>query len=92
MTTNQNTTKSKKVKDLNSQLNDLLGEAKKANQDIDATNKESEEVMNDLEARVNKSTANVEKICSELDTIEKEAGDKLDKLVLEEAENLASDE
>ena len=92
MATNKNTTKDPKIKDLDNQLNDLLDETKKVNKDIKATNREAENAMDNLDAKVNASVAKVERIYSDLDKMEKESGDKLDRLILEEAENLASDE
>ncbi len=90
MTTDQNTTKNNQ--DLDVELDNLLGEAKKLNQDIDAGNKESTNAMDELDARVDKSIVEVEQIYSDLDRIEKQSGDELDKLILEEAADLARDE
>ena len=90
MTTDSNTTKNDK--DLDSELDDLLVEAKKLNQDIDAGNKESKDAMDGLEAEVDKSITEVEQIYSDLDRLEKETSDGLDKLILEEAADLAGEE
>jgi methyl-accepting chemotaxis protein len=83
--TNQNT------QSLTNQLSDLLDEAKKVNQDIDETNKEAREEINDLEVKVGDSVNKVEQIYSDLDQIEKDAGDELDKLVLQHSEDLAAE-
>ncbi len=91
MTTDQNNTNNQNVQALNSQLVDLLDEAKKVNQEIDETNKEAMEEMTDLEVKVGESIKDVEQIYSDLDHIEKDAGDEIDKLVLQQAEDLASE-
>ncbi len=89
MTTNQNTTKGESVKDLSGELDGLLDETKKINQEIDETNKDARGSMDDLDARVNESIASMEPIYSDLDKIEEEAGNELDKLILEQVKDLA---
>jgi DNA repair ATPase RecN len=75
----------------NSQLDDLLDEAKKLNDEIDDTGREARKNIDELNTEIDKSISDLEKNCSDLDEIEKGAGDELDKLVLEEAENLANE-
>lgn len=91
MTTHQNNTNNQSTQAINSQLADLLNEAKKVNQEIDETNKEASGEMTDLEVKVGESIKNVEQIYSDLDQIEKDSSDELDKLVLQQAEDLASE-
>ncbi len=91
MTTDQNKVNSQNTQSVNSQLSDLLNDAKNLNQEIDETNSEARKRMDDIEVEVDKSINNLEKIYSDLDQIEKDAGDELDKLVLQHAEDLANE-
>lgn len=91
MTTDQNKVNSQNVQSVNSQLGDLLNDAKNVSQEIDETNNEARKSMDDIDVEVDKSINNVEQIYSDLDKIEKDAGDELDKLVLKHAEELANE-
>jgi|TARA_B100002003_G_C13983177_1_gene475368 DNA repair ATPase RecN len=91
MTTDQNKVNSQNTQSVNSQLSDLLNDAKNLNQEIDETNSEARKSMDDIDVEVDKSINNLEKIYSDLDQIEKDAGDELDKLVLQHAEDLANE-
>ncbi|GDX62439.1 hypothetical protein LBMAG33_7490 [Candidatus Levyibacteriota bacterium] len=91
MTTDQNKVNSQNVQSVNSQLSDLLNDAKNVNQEIDETNNEARKSMDDIDVEVDKSINNVEQIYSDLDKIEKDAGDELDKLVLQHSEDLANE-
>jgi len=91
MKTNQNTTNSQSIEGLNAQINDLLGKAKKINNEIDETNEKSRKNLDDSNVKVNESINNVKQLYSDLDKIEKEAGDEMDKLILEQAEDLSSE-
>lgn len=90
MKTDNNTT-NQNVQDLNNQLGDLLDETKKVNQEIDDVNLETREEINMLDSKVDDSITKVEQVYSDLDKAEKEASDQLDKIVLQQAEDLASD-
>jgi methyl-accepting chemotaxis protein len=76
---------------INDQLNDLLGEAKNILKEIDETNNQIKVALDDISVKVDESIAKVEKIYSDLDQIEKEAGDEIDKLILQQAEDLAEE-
>ena len=76
---------------INDQLNDLLGEAKSILKEIDETNNQTKVAFDDINAKVDESITKVEKIYSDLDQIEKEAGDEIDKLILQQAEDLAEE-
>lgn len=91
MTTHQSNTNNPNMQNINSQLADLLDEAKNVNQEIDKINKEAEEEMADIEVRVGESINKLEQIYSDLDQIEKDAGDEMDKLILQQAEDLANE-
>ena len=91
MTTDQNKVNSQNVQSVNSQLSDLLNDAKNVSQEIDETNNEARKSMDDIDVEVDKSINNVEQIYSDLDQIEKDAGDELDKLVLQHSEDLANE-
>lgn len=91
MTTDQNNINNQNTHNLTSQFGDLLDEAKKVNQDIDETNKQAKEEINDIDVKVCDSISKVEQIYSDLDQIEKDAGDELDKLVLQHSEDLAAE-
>ena len=88
---NQDTNNNQNVQGLNDQLDALLEEAKKINNEIDETNKSANLAVNDLANKVNDSISEVNKICVDLDKSEKEAGDELDKLILEQAEDAVSE-
>lgn len=91
MTTDQNKVNSQNVQSVNSQLSDLLNDAKNVSQEIDETNNEARKSMDDIDVEVDKSINNVEQIYSDLDQIEKDAGDELDKLILQHSEDLANE-
>jgi cyanate lyase len=76
---------------INAQLSDLLDEARNVGQEIDETNAQAGVAFDDIDAKVGESITVVEKIFSELDQIEKEAGDEIDKLILQQAEALAEE-
>ena len=73
------------------QLNDLLAQAREMGQEIEKNAEESKKEMNDLEERVDASVKNINQACSDLDAVDREAVDELDGLVLEEAEDLATE-
>lgn len=91
MQTNQNTPINQSAQDLESQLDNLLKEAEKTDQEIDEVNRKSTEQIADLDAKINGSINNIGQICSDLNRTEKEAGDDLDRIILEQAENLAEE-
>ena len=88
MKNNNNTVNSQKA---NSQLNALLDEAKKIVQEIDETNGETAAQIGVLSKTIDESINSVGQIYSELDQIEKEAGDEIDALILNQAEALAGE-
>jgi len=75
----------------NVQLQALLDEANGVLKEIDEVANDSNTQLNEIDSRVNESITAVEKIYSELDQIEKEAGDEIDKLILQQAEVLAEE-
>lgn len=75
----------------NTKLSALLDEAKNVVQEIDETTRQVVTAFNDIDRKVSESITTVEKIYSELDQIEKEAGDEIDKLILQQAEALAEE-
>ncbi|MFA7208874.1 MAG: hypothetical protein WC120_01180 [Parcubacteria group bacterium] len=91
METNQTVPNDQVAQDLDRQINDLVDEAKKINQEIDAVGEKAKKEMDVIESEVDESIMKVEKIYSDLDQIEKEAGDEFDKLMLEESEDLAGE-
>ena len=91
MTTDQNKVNSQNTQSVNTQLSDLLNDAKNINQEIEETNNEARKDIDNIDTEVNKSINNVEQIYSDLDQIEKDAGDELDKLVLQHSEDLANE-
>lgn len=80
-----------KLQGLNNQLKDLIDEAKKVERDIDKTNQQAQETLDDYEKAADKSIKGMKQTFSELDQIEKEAGDELDKFILEQSEDLAGE-
>ncbi|MFA6408517.1 MAG: hypothetical protein WCW36_03600 [Candidatus Paceibacterota bacterium] len=91
MTTDQDTTNIQTAQELGGELDVLVEEAKGIIQEIEDANKESSVTMDALDASTDVAVADIEKSLAELDQIEKESGDELDKLMLEEAEDLASE-
>ncbi|MDD5625578.1 MAG: hypothetical protein PHG83_00220 [Patescibacteria group bacterium] len=91
MTINQNKINDQIIQNASNQLNDLSDKVNKINLEIDKTNKEANEKINNLDMEIDKSINNIKQICSDLDQIEKDAGDELDKLALQQAEDLASE-
>lgn len=75
----------------NVQLSALLDEAKNVVREIDEINIQARASLDDIDAKVSESITTVEKIYSDLDQIEKEAGDEMDKLILQQAEDLAEE-
>lgn len=73
-------------------ISDLLAKTRKLNQEIKEANNESRKEIENLNTQVDKTINNIEQIFSELDQIEKEAGDEMDKLILEEAVSLSEEE
>ncbi len=78
------------LKNLSKQLATLLIEVKKINKDIDDTNKGIRKEIGEIKAGVDESIKDIKKIFYELDTVEKGAGDELDKLMTNDAQYLAS--
>ena len=78
--------------DLLNQLNALDEEAKIINQKIDEDNKKANNAMDEYQAKVDEAISKINKIFSELDQAEKEASDGLDKVLLQQAEDLADEE
>ncbi len=91
MTTAPNTSNDQNTKDADAQLKDLAARIQETGEKIDATNEESRSHMNSLQAEVDESVRTVEKIYTDLDRIEKNAGDELDTHMLQQAEDLASE-
>jgi len=75
----------------NAQLQALLDEANNVMREMDETVSESTTQLSEINSKVNESIAVVEKVYSELDQIEKEAGDEMDKLILQQAKALAEE-
>lgn len=92
MTEEQNTTNNQTVQDITNQLDDLIEEAKGVNREIQETNASAKTNLDRIDADVTQSEQKLEQIFSDLIEIEKEEGDKLDALIIEEAENMASDD
>jgi len=76
---------------INAQLNSLLGKAKNIVQEIDEISNQTTTLLDDIDTKVSESITKVEKIYSDLDHAEKEAGDEMDKLILQQAEALAEE-
>jgi ElaB/YqjD/DUF883 family membrane-anchored ribosome-binding protein len=87
----QKNSRSQSNQSANIQLQALLSEVSNVLKKIDETISDSVAQLNEINSRVNESIAKVEKIFSELDQIEKDAGDEMDKLILQQAEALAEE-
>lgn len=91
MKTNQGAADNQNNQSPQGQLSDLLNEAKEINQETDKINEEAMKNIKDIDAKIDASINDIEQIFSDLDQIEKEAGDEIDRLVLKQAEDLTSE-
>jgi len=73
------------------ELDALLNKTEKVIQKMNEDSNQTEIIFRDIETKVHESITRVEKIYSDLDQIEKETEDELDKLILEQAEILAEE-
>ena len=90
-TTQSNQSINAQRKALFDELEVLLDRAKNVVQEIDETNKQAVAVLDNIDAKVGELITTVEKIYSDLDQIEKETGDEMDKLILQQAEALSEE-
>jgi len=78
--------------ELDNQLDNLLSEMDAIEQKIEENSVRNENEMNDIERNVDESIAEIKDIHADLDQIEKEAGDELDELVLQQVDELTRDD
>lgn len=90
--TDQNITNNQATQDVESRLEILMKKVEKDSEDFERASKETDDRLNEIEAKVDASVENVEKLSADLDEAEKEAEDELDQIILEQAEDLASEE
>ncbi|MGD0328765.1 MAG: hypothetical protein ABSB00_03645 [Minisyncoccia bacterium] len=88
MDTDKNMTNDQNIQGISNDLNTLLNETREIIREEEKENKETREHMNAIEKEVDETIAAIDIACTELDQIEKEAGDELDALMLAEAEDL----
>jgi tRNA(Met) C34 N-acetyltransferase TmcA len=88
-TTKQNDTQ---IKDAKKKLAALLAEAKELKNEVDQTSKDSNKVLDNIEKDVDVTINGLEKDFADLDKKEKQAGDELDKLIIDQADDLTSNE
>jgi hypothetical protein len=69
----------------------LVGDAQQALQEMGAANKQEGEALGTAEASVDSTVAELEISGAELDAVEHVAGNELDALMLEQAEDLAGE-
>jgi hypothetical protein len=74
---------------LERELDGLLASAKKLRYEIDFSNKQSRENVEQISIDVDNSINKIQKLCGDLDLVEKTAGDELDALVLKQVEDVA---
>ena len=85
------TTDDRALQRANTQIDDLLRQAQRAVSDIRASEKNTRKTVKELRTEVNASVKKAEHLFSDLDDIEKEAGDELDALVLRHADDVAGE-
>lgn len=73
------------------QAAELIKEIEKANQEMGEYNSQFEAKMDSIEEKTAKLSEKSKKTFSEIDQLEKETGDELDKLMMEQSEVLADD-
>ena len=81
----------KNEEDFNLGLKELLKEAHLLETEMDKTDQESEEKMTKLNEKADESIKKIDQLCSDLDSIKNEAGRDMEKIMMEQAEYLASD-
>ena len=86
MTNDQN------IVSLKEQIKALMVEVEKTNQENMSVNKQRDDEMVLLREKVDVTAEIVEKDLAELDVIEKETSDALDKVILEHAEDAGDDD
>ena len=69
----------------------LLEDTKKLDQKMNQENTESEKKFKELETSVDESIKKIDVFCSDLDTLQKETADELEKIMLEESATFAKD-
>lgn len=79
------------VQKLNDELNAFLAQARVAASGMDADIRTAKTVLEESDKKISLSTERLEKLCGELDKVEEEAGGELDKLLVEQAEDLAEE-
>jgi uncharacterized protein YPO0396 len=77
---------------LKEQIQTLMAEVEKTNQENMAVNKQREDEMVLLREKVDVTAEIVEKDLAELDVIENETSDALDKVILEHSEDAGDDD
>lgn len=87
MTTNQN---DEEV--LDEKLNDLLKRAEEVNKKMDDSTIAASAELNQFEETINQNIKDIEGSLSELDVAEEETAEEMNKLILEEAEDMAKDD
>jgi predicted nucleic acid-binding Zn-ribbon protein len=78
--------------ELDRELKSLLDEAEKLNLEAEADLARTEKELDEIESSVDASISKIETIHSELDEAEVIAGNELDQLVLQQIEDLTTDE
>lgn len=91
MQTDENEINNESLEVLDKELDGLIEQALKVGQEIKEGNKKTEEALDSFDQEVESSIREIEKNLKDLDQIEKEAGDELDRLILEESEELAKE-
>ena len=88
MTNDQNTP----PQSLKDQIQALMAEVQKSNKESAIENKKTSDELDAIKKDFDTAADGVEKDLAELDVVEKETGDQLDKLILENAEDSGGDE
>lgn len=89
MTTNQNQNEEDA---LDEKLNDLLKRAEEANKKMDDRSNAASSELNQFEEKIDQNIKDVEASLSELNIAEEKTAEEMDKLILEEAEDIAKDD
>ena len=77
--------------ELEGQVKELLKRASDINQEIRDSNLRFKNEIDAIKEKAGASVGKIEQLFSEVDQLEKETGDELDKLMLEQSEVLADD-
>ena len=92
MNTQSKNASNKTVQDFQKDIDELIEETKAVNAEVNNIKKDFDDSSAPVIAKINKDAEDAENMMSELDKVEEESGDELDKLILTEAEEVEAED